>query len=49
MTAIQTSTARTAIKTLSWRVFAGLDSFVIISASSIYFGTGDMKLACASA
>jgi uncharacterized membrane protein len=43
------SLARTAVKTISWRVFAGIDSFVVFSASSVYFGTGDLKLAAASA
>lgn len=48
--ATKTSTLRTAIKTLSWRVFAGIDSFVVFAASSVYFSSGgDVKLAACSA
>lgn len=43
------STARIAVKTVSWRAFAAVDSFVVFAASSIYFGSGDLKMAATAA
>jgi uncharacterized membrane protein len=40
---------RTAVKTVSWRVFAGVDSFTVFAASAVYFGHGDLKVAFAAA
>jgi uncharacterized membrane protein len=40
---------RLAVKTVSWRVFAAADSFVVFAASAAYFGNGDLKTAATAA
>jgi uncharacterized membrane protein len=40
---------RTAAKTVSWRVFAGVDSFVVFAGSAFLFGNGDIKTAATAA